>query len=403
MASLKKIRLKPHAARKAETPARPRFLSLIDLGLDMVKIAVVDVSSPQEIRVLGHSVAETHGRDIAGGRATAAALTETVNYALQEAEDATESAIGRKVVPDDAAFLLPGRALVGQLVAVEQRRPPRSGVITQKELDTLWQRAAEKTRRALAALPDVTEDWTAHTVTPGELRLDGRLVNEPVGLNGRKLTLSAYGTVCHPATLRGIEQLAERLELNIAGVVPVPQALATLVSAADALVLHVGASGTDCLRVRYDALAGVETVPFGGEFFSRQLSQCFNCAAAEAEALKIAFSTGALTEHDVSLVQRGLTAPLRRWAEEVVVIIGRLFPAEESASLPAHIYFTGGSAGLPGLKNMLLYTLKDAGRTFDRPVEIINLGETALSGFRNHPSGFRGMIFAPVLSSAKFL
>lgn len=400
MASLKNIRLKP---RPDETPLRPRFLSLIDLGLDSVKVAVVDVSSPQEIRVLGHSLVETHGRDIAAGRASAATLTETTNHALQEAEDATEAAIGRKVVPDDAVFLIPERALAGQTVTISKRRPPRSGAIRSEELDALWEQTAGHARKTLATLPDVTAEWTAHTVTQGELRLDGRLVSEPVGLNGRELTLSVYGSVCHPATIRGIEQLAKRLELNIAGVAPTAQSLATLVSVADALVLHVSASGTDCLRIQNDALIGAQAVPFGGEFFSRQLSEIFKCTLVDAEALKIAFGTNGLSVDDADLVRRALTHPLRRWAEDVVGAVDALFPPEESAVLSGNLVFTGGSAGLPGLKNMLLYTLKGAGRKFDRSVEIVNLGDTALGGYRNHPTGFRGMIFAPVLSSAKFL
>ncbi len=393
-------RIKPTGKRN---PAPPRFLSLIDMGLDTVKAAVVDMLEPERIRVLGHSLAEAHGKDIAGGRAQAAELADVTNRALQEAEDATETTIGRKIVPDDAVFLLPSRALAGTTVAVSRHRPARSGTISAAELDELWQKAVEKTQAALKALPNTGSDWIIQTITQTELRLDGKLVSDPVGLRGRQLSLGAYGVTSHPATLRGIEQLAERLELNIHQLIPTPPALATLVPAGDALLLNVGASGTDCLRIRHGALVDMRRVLFGGHFFSRHLSSRFKCNLADAEALKIAFGSNALVENDVRLVRRGLEEPLHRWATEVVSAINQLFPAVDSPQLPPQLYFTGGSAILPGLKNMLLYVLKDAGRTFEQSPEIVNLGERALPGFYNNPTGLRGVLFAPALSAAKFL
>ncbi len=373
------------------------------MGLDTVKTAVVDISSPPSIRVLGHSLAETYGRDIAGGRAQAAELADATNRALQEAEDATEAVIGRKVVPDDAVFLLPARALAGTTITVTRRRPPRGDTITPAELDSLWEKAVQKARRTLKTLPNAGTDWVIQNITQTELRLDGKLVSDPVGLRGRQLSLGAYGVTCHPATIRGIEQLAERLELNIHQLVPVPQSLATLIPTGEALLLDVGASGTDCLHIRHGALIDARRVLFGGNFFSRHLSNQFKCNLADAEALKIAFGSNALVENDVRLVRRGLEEPLMRWATEVVSAINQLFPAVDSPQLPPHLYFTGGSAILPGLKNMLLYALKDAGRTFEHPPQIANLGEHALAGFRYDPGGLRGVLFAPVLSAAKFL
>ena len=368
-----------------------------------MKAAVVDMSSPQNIRVLGHSLAETYGRDIAGGRAQAAELADATNRALQEAEDATEAAIGRKIVPDDAVFLLPSRALAGTTVTVSRRRPPRSDAISAAELDALWEKAVQKTQHTLESLPDTGADWVIQNITQTELRLDGKLVSDPVGLRGRNLSLGAYGVTCHPATIRGIEQLAERLDLNIHQLVPIPQSLAALVPGGDALLLDVGAGGTDCLYVRHGALIDTRRVLFGGNFFSRHLSNRFKCDLADAEALKIAFGSNSLVENDVRLVRRGLEEALWRWATETVSAINQLLPAVDFPQLPPHLYFTGGSAILPGLKNMLLYALKDAGRTFEHPPQIVNLGEHALADFRGDPGGLRGVLFAPVLSAAKFL
>jgi len=391
----------PRLTKPAST-LPPTHFSLIDLGADTIKIIVAAVEQGR-ITVLGHSLVSADGRDVAGGRAQAAALASDINEALQAAEDATEAVAGRKIIPDHALFLLPNRSLMGRLFTVTQRRARFNTPITQKELDALWELVIRQAKTGLAALPDVGLDWQPQTVTPAELRLDGHLVHEPVGLSGRQLALSAFGVTCQAAILRGIERLADRLELEIYQLVPAPQSAAMIVPARNALVLDVGASGTDCLRLRNDAIVAAERVLFGGEFFTRSLCTAFKCSPADGEALKIAFSANALSEADAALVRRSLTVPFQRWADEAVAAIQRLFFANETPLLPGHLFFLGGSAVLPGLKNMLLYTFREAGFSFARSPEVANLGETALPGYDNHPTGLKGILFAPVLSLAKVI
>ncbi|MFQ5578159.1 MAG: hypothetical protein ACE5G8_14335 [Anaerolineae bacterium] len=378
----------------------PNYFSLFDVGTDTVKIAVVDVK-PGAINVLGHSLAPVNGRDVAGGRAQAAALAGAINRALQEAEDATEALAGRKIVPDHALFSLPGRALKGQRFSVKQRRSRPGQPITPKELDALWERAVRLAKQGLPSLSGVGDDWVPQTVTPAGLWLDNHLVNDAAGLQGAALSLSVYGVTSHPAILRGLEQLSEKLELEIFRLVPASQALATIVPARDALLLDVGAGGTDCCLMRHDALAAAGRVPAGGTFFTRAMSRAFKCDLESAEALKVAFATGALTAADVTLVRRSLQLPLARWATEIAEAVTAMPPATETRTLPAQLYLTGGSAVLPGLNAALLNGLKEAGFTFERSPEISSLGQTALNGFNHGPSGFRGMLFALALSLAK--
>ena len=385
---------------RPDAPSPPRHLSLLDVGTDTVKVAVVQVDEGR-VTVLGHSLAPTGGRDVTGGRAQAAALASVVNTALQEAEDVTEARAGRKIVPDDALFLLPERALRGACFTVKQQRAQPAEPITRKELDALWERLLRLARQKLPALPGVGADWVPQTVTPAGLWLDGHLVNDPPGLQGRSLSLSAYGTICRPAILRGLQQLADRLEVNIYRLVPASQALATIVPARDALALNVGANGTDICLIRRDALIAARHISLGGAFFTQAMSRAFRCTPADAEALKVAFASQALSEGDVELVRRSLQQPLRRWGGAAADAIGAMLGVEAETVLPGSLYFVGGSALLPGLQDALLAALKEAGFAFERSPETGNLGQSALPGFRNEPSGFRGLLFAPVLSLAR--
>lgn len=382
----------------AEPP--PRYVSLIDLGFDTVKVAVAQLDGEQ-VTVLGHSLVPANGRDVAGGRAQAAALAGSINTALQEAEDATEALTGRKIVPDHALFTLPGRTLVGKLFTVTQRRKSAIEPIAPKELDALWDRALRLTKQQLFTLPGVMADWSPQTATLADLRLDNQRVNEPVGLRGRTLALSVYGAACHPAMIRGIEQLAGKLEVEIYRLVPAPQSLAVIVPAKDALVFDVGAAGTDCMFIRHDALITAGRVPLGGVFFTRAMSQAFKCSYEDAEALKIAFAADALSEGDVKLVRRSLAQPLKEWATALADVISRMLVLDPDGELPGMFYFCGGGSVLPGLKTGLLYNLKENNFRFERAPEFFRLGETPLKYYRHEPTGFKGILFAQALSLAR--
>jgi cell division ATPase FtsA len=377
---------------------KPKYFSLIDLGSDTIKVAVVEVGAGR-VAVLGHSLATTQGRNVAGGRAEAAALAATVNGALKEAEDASAAIAGQKVVPDHALFILPGRTLAGKLFTVKQRRPDPAQAIGQREVEALWERATRLAQQGLPALPEVNADWIPQTISPAGLWLNNRLVNDLIGLQGQTISLAVYGVICQPAIVRGLEQLAERLELTIYRMVPACQALTAVIPAREALVFDIGWGGTDCYLIRHDALVAAGHAFMGGDFFTRALAKVFKHNVADAEALKLAYSSsGVLSDKDKALVERGLRAAYRRWAGLVIETINHF---EIGDMLPGQIYFAGGSVLLPGLQIFLLERLKAAGFTFDRAPDLTNLGDSPLPGYSHAPTAFRGMLFAPVLSLAK--
>ncbi len=385
---------------RAPAPRPPQYFSLIDLGADTIKIAVVQAQDDQ-VTVLGHSLISAQGYNIAGGRAQGAKLAEVVNSALQDAEDATEALAGRKIVPDHALFLLPDRSQSGKLFTVKQQRDNRRQPVTQAELDALWERALRLTRQGLFDLPNVGADWLPQTVAFAGLWLDDRLVNDPQGMFGRELTLSVYGTICPPAIVRALGKLAERLELEIYRLIPASQALAGVTPAKNALLFDVGAEGSNCSLIRHGALTATGSASLGGNFFNRAMCRSFKCNFDDAESLKVAYASQALSDLDNSLVRRSLHRPLTEWAEAMTEAVCQLLAAAGETQLPCQLYLVGGSAILPGLQDYLLGALKELDYTFKRAPEMTLLGEAPLAGYAHPPTGFRGILFTPVLSLAK--
>lgn len=310
-------------------------------------LAIPGHSEPQ---IVGFGQAETGNRDITGGRLEAGAVMRPVNVALTQAEDSTETFIGRTIVPDHAIFSLAGRASVGRLFTVRQSRPKPNEPISVKELNTLRNRAERMVRQGLSESYFEGGQWQPLAVTDAGLRLDGYPVLDGVGLTGQEITFSVFGMAGQSGALRALEVLANRLDLTLANVVASPQAVAAVVPAPEAVILDIGFSGTDMCLIKSNALVAADWIPFGGYFFTHSLARSMDIDYAAAEALKQSFSTGNLLPEEEAHIEAHLAALRRRWYKAVLELLRELSPHD---TFPRRIFMTGGGSLLPGLDKIL--------------------------------------------------
>ncbi|MEW5956239.1 MAG: cell division FtsA domain-containing protein [Chloroflexota bacterium] len=380
---------------------RPAAYSLVDIGRDTVKAAVVLViPTHAEPQIIGYGLAETGGHDITGGRLEADAATSPVNQALTQAEDSTERFIGQKIVPDEVIFALAGRATVGKLFTVRQTRPKPGDPIVIKELDQLRVRAERLVRQGLADLPVAGGHWQALAVTDAGFYLDRRLVLGGLGLTGREISFSVFGVAGQTGALRALEVLAGRLDLMITNIVAASQALAAVIPQPEAIILDVGLGGTDVCIMRDQALVAGGSTPFGGSFFTQALAQGLGLEATEAEALKQAFGKGDLPPGEANWIDSHLDLPRQRWYEAVMELLTRLALRVDAQSeifdrpLPRRIFFTGGGSLLPGLDKLL----RSDPAPFDRAPEVGRLGAGSLPAMQDLTDGLDYNLFMLALS-----
>ncbi len=355
--------------RKSQVPSA---YSLVDVGRDTVKAAVaLVIPGNREPQVVGFGLAETGNHDITGGRNEAEAVVYPVNQALTQAEDSAEQYIGQKIVPDDVIFAVAGRAVIGKLFSVEQARPRSSKPITAREIKTLRLRAEKLVPAGLAAAAIEGGQWLPLAVTDAGTMLDGRLVLGEVGLTGKKLSHAVFGVAAQASALRGLEVLAEALNLAIANVVASPHALASLAPQADAIILDIGFSGTDILLIKNDALAATDWVPFGGYFFTQMLAQSLDLSPKAARTLKHAYANGSLLGDQSERMAVKLEPAFERWYAAVFEI---LTDFATIGALPRRVYLTGGAGQLPGFDRML----KINPAPFEAVPEVSPLGPTAI-------------------------
>ena len=371
---------------------KPNAYSLVDVGRDTVKVAIVLMIPDQaEPQIIGYGQAETGGHDISGGRIEASVVTRPVNAALTQAEDSTESMIGQKIVPDDVIFALAGRATVGKLFTVQHTRPRPSASISPKELKSLRTRAERLVRQGLTDLPLEGGQWQALAVTDAGIRLDDHLVLDGVGLTGQEISLSVFGVAGQAGALRALKVLANRLDLMIANVVASSQALASLVPQAEAIILDIGLSGTEICLIRDNALTATGWAPFGGGFFTQVLAQALEIDSLAARELKHGLGAGSLSQLEAERVNTHLAGARQRWYEAVMEVLVGLCADKP---LPKRIYLTGGGSLLPELDRLL----RTDPAPFDRAPEVAWLGDRALPALKDLTHALDYKLFALTLS-----
>lgn len=365
--------------------AKLAHFSLIDFGTDTVKAVVVG-RERRGARVLGYGFAPGEGHDLGGGRAEVAALAAAADVALEAAEDQTETQGPVKVVPDETLFCIPARLTRGECFTVRQGRADPKTPIKAREMKSAWERVERLARERLPLLGD-DGSWKPLALTPGAMTVDGHQVNDPVGLKGEELSVSAFGVAVWPSALRAAEAIAERLDLRLTDVIATSQSLAGVVPQREAILLNVGAEGTCLHLIQHDALVATSWWRQGGGFFTQSMGRAFGCSLYEAEALKRAYADYALSERDHSLVTRALAEAVGTWRETLIVRLGQMVRQEslprpvdrslnpnDAGSLPGRVYITGGGSLLPDLVQALRSLETRSALSFRRSLEVEALG-----------------------------
>ena len=378
---------------------QPKIFSLIDIGRDAIKAAIVRViPDGAGIEVIGHGLVKTGGADIAGGRLEATAVANQVNISLTLAEDSTEAVVGQKVVPDDVIFAVAGRATIGKLFTVRQTRPKPEKPITVKELKQLKTRAERQVYQGLTksssqggASAREGGKWRALAVNDVGLRVDNHLVLNGIGLTGRELSFSIFGVAIQSSAWRALDVLANQLDLSVADIIAAPQALAAMVPQTESVLLDTGASGTNICLIRDNALVATDWVPFGGDFFTQALAQTLEVNPNEAKSLKHALTRGGLTEDEIDYLNAELEPARRRWYEAILAVLTR---NSGGRALPWRIFLTGGGSLLPALDHLF-----QADPTpFDRVPDVSRLGQASFSGIDDLTRSLDYDFFALTLS-----
>lgn len=205
-----------------------------------------------------------------------------------------------------------------------------------------------------------------------DVRIDGYKVSNPIGFQGRDVSISIFNAYAPMIHLGALQKIADELKLDLLNIAAEPYAVAKSMGIEDssdfsAVFIDIGGGTTDVAIVRNGGLEGTKMFGLGGRAFTRRLSQELGIGFEEAEVLKIKYSEGKLGK-DVSMkIEKILSDDCNVWLSGIELTLSEF---SESDLLPHRFFLCGGGSGLPGIKKALLSSAWRKNLPFAKSVEV---------------------------------
>lgn len=290
--------------------------------------------------------------------------------------------------PTAAVIGIAGELVKGTTSTVTDRRADPRTPLTEDELQGIVQRVQDEALRDAErriGWESGIERLDVRLVHAAivEMKIDGYVVNNPIGFTGSHIELAIFNAFAPMVHLGALQSVASALKLDLMGVIAEPYAVATCLDPgelgdAGAVFIDVGGGTTDVALVRHGGIAGTKMLNLGGRAFSKGVAERFNLSFARAEALKVGESTG--DGPSVEQLDETLRADAEVWLRGVELMIGDLAAGE---LLPGRIYLCGGGAELPQIGRALAGNEWWHRLPFARRPEVIALAPGDVTGLRD--------------------
>lgn len=189
-----------------------------------------------------------------------------------------------------------------------------------------------------------------------DVRIDGYQVNNPVGFQGKDVSVSIFNAYAPMIHLGALQTIADELRIDLLSIAAEPYAVARSVDYDDALdfnaiFIDIGGGTTDIAVVRNGGLEGTKMFAFGGRAFTKKLAQELRINFEEAEELKISYAEGKLGNDVSAKIEQIMQSDCSVWLSGVELSLSEFAGSDV---LPSKILLCGGGSGLPGIKKALI-------------------------------------------------
>jgi cell division protein FtsA len=344
-----------------------RHFTALDIGTDLVKGLVVRREAPNGV-ILGVSREPQHPDAMRGGAiADVELVIDACNRALEAAEDMAGT------VPGQVVIGIAGEMVKGfsSSIAYPRERPDER--VRESELRNMLQLVEKRALREAQHLLELERSYgqvgevrLVHSAIT-QVRIDGYPVTNPIGFQGRNLEVTVFNTFAPMSQVTAMETVARELDLEIAGTVSQPYALARACASDEAwetggVFIDIGGGTTDVALLRGGGVEGTRMFGLGGQAFTRRLAGELGLSYHEGEARKLRHSEGLLAPDQEHQVSQLLLADVEVLLQGLALCLRELARGEV---LPSNIYACGGGSLLPELMNELHRNLWAEGLPFE--------------------------------------
>lgn len=364
-------------------------------------IAALDVGSSKIACFIGHVVDdEGHVEVIGVGHHAAKGMkggTVTDIVAVEEAIRQTVHAAENMAAREMDGY--PLRDVVVNMPALYTRSHPvcvdidiQGHEVTEKDLRRAIVRAQKQQKE---------DGWTLIHSIPTGFSMDGHEgIEEPVGMQGRKLSVNINLVDAEKAAMRNMARCVERSHLDVESfcLSAYASGLACLIDdemELGATVIEMGAGITSFALFHKGALIYSDSVPVGGDHVTNDIVQGVNTTIQDAERLKILYGSALATSSDEAemldipqIDENGaivthhvprsvLVSIIQPRLEEILEMIKEKMDASGLLDHAGQrIIMTGGACQIPGLRDLAQMTFGKQVR-LGRPVRLKGVPDSA--------------------------
>lgn len=329
------------------------FLAL-DIGTDLIKALVCEIEG-SKVHVLGVGKKKQKLGDMHSGVVTdIAAVISNCNVAIKEAERMAGVTTSKMILG------IAGELVKGATSTTSYVRKEANNKIDLAELKNIvhkiqW-RSFDMVRGQLAFETGYNEiDVKLVNAAIVDVRIDGYRVNNPIGFQGKEVSLSIFNAFAPLVHYGALQTIAAEIDKELLAIAAEPYALARCLNHEDggqfgAIFIDIGAGTTDIAVVIDDSVIGTKMFTLGGRMFSKRLAQSLNISINEAEEIKVAYSNDHLERQSHRIVRDSMMVDCDVWLSGIVLTLEEF---ENVEFFPSKILLSGGGANLPEVKEAL--------------------------------------------------
>ena len=353
---LKKLKdLRGHTKNKAPTV---ELIVALDIGTENVKALIGRVKG-DSIEIIGVGRAHQELADMqAGAVADIAGVVKNCDEALGIAEKMA-GVSARGTVIGIAGELVKGTTTTIKFTRKEAAKPLDMPEV-ERIIKLVQERAETKAKQQLAwELGGKDVEIRLVNSALVSITIDGYSVSNPVGFQGKDVTIQLYTAFAPLIHIGALERTAHELDLDLLAVAAEPFAVARSVIGNDqnasmsAILMDVGGGTTDIAVIHDGGVEGTKMFGIGGRAYTRSIERDLDVDFEKAEALKLAVDSHKLPEHRRKQIDNALAKTLEVWLGGVELGLAEFTKLDH---LPNKILLCGGGSSLDMLMDELAIT-----------------------------------------------
>ncbi len=340
--------------RRIKKRSGENYFLALDIGTDVVKALVCEVEGTKA-KVLGVGKRKQKLGDMQSGVVMdIASVIANCHGAIKEAENMAG------VTTEKMILGISGELVKGATSTTSYIRRDANSKMDLAELKNIvhkvqW-RAFDQVRSQLADETGYNEiDVKLVNAAIVDVRIDGYKVSNPIGFQGKEVTLSIFNAFAPLVHYGALQTIAAEIDKELLMIAAEPYSLTRSLSHEDggqfgAIFIDIGAGTTDIAVVRDGSVEGTKMFTLGGRTFTKRLAQSLNISFQEAEDIKNLYSEDKLERQSHKIVREAMKSDCDVWLSGVVLTLESF---DNIDVLPSKILLSGGGAHLPEIKETL--------------------------------------------------